>query len=97
MLIGDKSIITEEKISRIYPHGELYSHILGQIDDNNNGISGIEKYFDYELRSSKNPLELSIDTDLQYLIRNELINAKEIFQNILAEVMPLLFQTELQL
>ena len=82
MLIGDKSIITEEKISRIYPHGELYSHILGQIDDNNNGISGIEKYFDYELRSSKNPLELSIDTDLQYLIRNELINAQEIFQNI---------------
>ncbi len=82
MLIGDKSIITEEKISRIYPHGELYSHILGQIDDNNNGISGIEKYFDYELRSSKNPLELSIDTDLQYLIRNELINAQEIFKNI---------------
>ena len=82
MLIGDKSIITEEKISRIYPHGELYSHILGQIDDNNNGISGIEKYFDHELRSSKNPVELSIDTDLQYLIRNELINAQEIFQNI---------------
>ena len=82
MLIGDKSIITEEKISRIYPHGELYSHILGQIDDNNNGISGIEKYFDYELRTSKNPIKLSIDTDLQYLIRNELINAQEIFQNI---------------
>ena len=82
MLIGDKSIITEEKISRIYPHGELYSHILGQIDDNNNGISGIEKYFDYELRSSKNPIKLSVDTDLQYLIRNELINAQEIFQNI---------------
>ncbi len=82
MLLGDKSIRTEEKISRIYPHGELYSHIIGQIDDANNGISGIEKYFDYELRSSKNPIQLSVDTDLQYLIRNELINAQEIFRNI---------------
>ncbi len=82
MLLGDKSIITEEKITRIYPHEELYSHIIGQIDDGNNGISGIEKYFDYELRSSKNSIQLSIDTDLQYLIRNELINAKEIFQNV---------------
>ena len=82
MLLGDKSIRTEEKISRIYPHGELYSHIIGQIDDANNGISGIEKYLDYELRSSKNPIQLSVDTDLQYLIRNELVNAQEIFRNI---------------
>ena len=82
MLLGDKSIRTEEKISRIYPHGELYSHIIGQIDDANNGISGIEKYFDYELRSSKNPIQLSVDTDLQYLIRNVLVNAQEIFRNI---------------
>ncbi len=82
ILLGDKSIITEEKISRVYPHGDLYSHILGQIDDDNNGISGIEKYFDYELRSEKNPIRLSVDTDLQYLIRQELIKAKEIFQNV---------------
>ena len=82
MLLGEKSIRTEEKISRIYPHGELYSHIIGQIDDANNGISGIEKYLDYELRSSKNPIQLSVDTDLQYLIRNELVNAQEIFRNI---------------
>ena len=49
MMLGDKSIRTEERISRIYPHGELYSHIIGQIDDDNNGISGIEKYFDKEI------------------------------------------------
>ena len=28
----------------------MFSHIIGQIDDDNNGISGIEKKFDYELR-----------------------------------------------
>ena len=80
MMLGDKSIRTEERISRIYPHGELYSHIIGQIDDGNNGISGIEKYFDYELRTSQNPIQLTVDTDLQYLVRNELIKAKEIFK-----------------
>ena len=82
ILLGDKSIITEERISRVYPHSNLFSHIIGQIDDDNNGISGIEKYFDYELRVSKDPIKLTIDTDLQYLIRKELIKAQEIFQNI---------------
>ena len=82
LLLGDKSFIQEEKIARIYPNGELFSHILGQIDDNNNGISGLEKTFDYELTTSRDPLMLTLDTDLQYLIREELLTSKDIFQNI---------------
>ena len=82
LLLGDKSFIQEEKIARIYPNGELFSHILGQIDDNNNGISGLEKTFDYELTTSRDPLILTLDTDLQYLIREELLKSKDIFQNI---------------
>ena len=81
-LLGDKSIISEERISRVYPQSNLFSHIIGQIDDDNKGISGIEKFFDYELRASKDPIELTVDADLQYLIRKELIKAQEIFQNI---------------
>ena len=80
MLLGDKSIITEEKISRIYPQRELYSHIIGQIDNDNKGISGLEKSFDYELRTSEKNIKLSLDTDLQYLIREELIKAGQIFR-----------------
>ena len=82
LLLGDKSFIQEEKIARIYPNEELFSHILGQIDDNNNGISGLEKTFDYELTTSRDPLILTLDTDLQYLIREELLKSKDIFQNI---------------
>ncbi len=82
LLLGDKSFIQEEKIARIYPNGELFSHVIGQIDDNNNGISGLEKTFDYELTTSKNPIILTVDTDIQYLIREELLKSKEIFQNI---------------
>jgi len=81
-LLGDKSIIPEEKISRIYPHRSLFSHIIGQIDDDNNGISGIEKFYDYELRKNNKPIQLTVDTDIQYLIREELIKSKEIFNNL---------------
>jgi len=79
ILLGEKSIIYEEKISRIYPHRNLFSHVIGQIDDNNNGISGIEKYFDFELRKNNQPIQLSVDIYLQYLIRTELVRAKEFF------------------
>ena len=81
-LLGDKSIISEEKITRIYPHRSLFSHIIGQIDDDNNGISGIEKFYDYELRKNNKPIQLTVDTDIQYLIRKELIKSKEIFNNL---------------
>ena len=40
-LIGNKAIVFEKKQFRIYPQQNLLSHILGQIDDNNNGISGL--------------------------------------------------------
>ena len=82
ILLGDKSIITEQKISRIYPHENLFSHIIGQIDDNNNGISGIEKSFDKELKKNNLPLKLTVDTDIQYLIREELKKSGEIFRNL---------------
>ena len=80
--LGDKSIKFEEQITRIYPQQNLFSHILGQIDDGNNGVSGIEKFFDYELKKKAEPLKLTIDTDIQFLIREELLKAKKIFKNI---------------
>ena len=82
ILLGDKSIKVEQKITRIYPQKKLFSHILGQIDNDNNGISGIEKFYDYDLKNLKNPIVLSLDTNIQFLIRKELILAKDIFQNI---------------
>ena len=82
IMLGDKSIILEQKISRIYPHENLFSHIIGQIDDNNNGISGIEKSFDKKLKKNYSPLKLTVDIDIQYLIRKELKKFGEIFKNL---------------
>ncbi len=81
-LLGEKSIRLEPKITRIYPDKNLFSHILGQIDDNNNGISGIEKSFDKKLKDGRKQLILTLDKELQFIIRNELINAQNIFKSI---------------
>ena len=79
MKLGDKSIQPEDRLVRIYPEKNLFSHIIGQIDDNNKGISGLEKSFDDKLKISTKPIKLSLDKDIQYLIRNELIKFNKIF------------------
>ena len=84
-LLGSKALVFESKPSRIYPQKNLFSHILGQTDDTNGGISGVEKFFDKDLNNKekiKVPLSLTLDSNLQHLIREELINAQSDFHNI---------------
>ena len=52
-LMGDRAIVLEKKQFRIYPQKNLFSHVLGQIDDSNFGISGVEKFFDDELKKKR--------------------------------------------
>ena len=44
--MGEKAIIFEPFQSRIYTHGNLFSHVVGQVDYDNYGVSCVEKYFD---------------------------------------------------
>jgi len=80
MKLGDKSIIPNESLTRLYPHKNLFSHIIGQIDDDNNGISGLEKSLDSILKKTKKPIILTVDTDIQFLVRKELIRFNKIFK-----------------
>ena len=53
----------------MYTHGDLFSHIVGQVDYDNYGISGVEKYFDRELKNKKTinqPLKLTLESNIQY-------------------------------
>ena len=79
MQLGDKSIEPRDNLIRVYPQKNLFSHIIGQIDNNNNGISGLEKSLDKELKNLKDPIKLTVDKDIQYLIRDELIKFNNIF------------------
>ena len=80
--LGEKGIIFEPFQSRIYTHANLYSHILGQVDYDNYGVSGVEKYFDKELKNKKiihTPLKLTVDTNVQYIVDEELNRALTTF------------------
>ena len=79
MLLGDKAIQPEEKLTRIYPEKNLFSHIIGQIDNDNNGISGLEKSLDDQLKNNQKPIKLTVDKDIQFLIRSELLRFNKIF------------------
>ena len=66
MRLGDKSIIPEEKIIRLYPQENLFSHIIGQIDEDNNGISGLEKTLDQKLKRNLTPIKLTVDKNINF-------------------------------
>ena len=82
--LGEKGIIFEPFQSRIYTHAKLYSHVLGQVDYDNYGVSGVEKYFDLELKDKKllkSPLQLTLDTNIQHIIDDELNEALRTFNS----------------
>ena len=81
MMLGDKSIKPEEKLTRVYPQKNLFSHIIGQIDNDNNGIAGLEKSLDEQLKKNKDKIQLTVDKDIQFLIREELIKYNKIFRS----------------
>lgn len=63
---------------RVYPHGRLFSHVLGYVDVDGHGISGVEKSFDDYLQvpadatEAQIPLELSLDLRVQSVVHEEL-------------------------
>ena len=77
--LGEKGIKFESFQARMYTHRNLFNHdVVGQVDYDNYGISGIEKYFDRELKDKKllkEPMWLTLDTNIQYVISEELKDA----------------------
>ena len=81
--LGEKGIKFEPFQARMYTHGNLFSHLIGQVDYDNYGISGIEKYFDRQLKNKhllNHPLELTLDSNIQHIINDELSNSIKTFK-----------------
>ena len=80
--LGEKAIKFEPFEARMYTHGNLFSHIIGQVDYDNYGISGVEKYFDKKLKKKEflnEPLKLTLDSNVQHIINKELSQAIKTF------------------
>ena len=60
---------------RIYPHKNLFSHLIGLVDIDNNGISGLESSFNEDLKDpEKTDIQTSLDVRIQYIVKQELNN-----------------------
>lgn len=80
--LGIPGLEFENGEKRIYPHKNLFAHLLGSTDIDNQGISGIEKQLNERLTESDIPLTLSIDTGVQDTIREQLQAAVKKFNAI---------------
>lgn len=81
--IGDPGLNFIKRNSRFYPQGNQFSKILGSTDIDNNGVSGIEKYFNEAILNSEEneTIKLSVDTNINYIIRKHLLKAMERFSS----------------
>ncbi len=86
--LGLPGLYFKEEEKRIYPHRNLMSHILGFVDVDGKGISGIEKKFNTYLSGTNNiggvneSLQLSIDVRAQSVVRDVLKEAMDEFKAI---------------
>ena len=64
---------------RVYPHGRLFSHVLGITSHNNQGVLGLEKGLEGVVTGSQKPLSLSLDVRLQHILRQELKKHLQLF------------------
>lgn len=73
--IGEPGLVFDYDYHRLYPQGNLVSHMVGYSDVDGNGLAGIERSFNGLLNESKEPLRLSIDVRLQHILRREVKRA----------------------
>lgn len=79
--LGVPGLFFEPDTRRVYPYGNLFSHIIGYVGVDNQGLAGIEKYFDAKLEDPihHEPLQLSLDLRVQSILRDELSKAVKDF------------------
>lgn len=69
---------------RVYPHGDLMAHTLGFVGVDNNGLAGMERFFDGRLKDTENgeKLKLSLDIRIQQMMHSELVRTMQEFNAI---------------
>ena len=73
--LGIPGVYLKKDYKRVYPYGQLVSHVLGYCGIDNNGLSGVEKFFDVKLQNDKSALKLSVDVRIQHIVHDELTKA----------------------
>jgi len=72
MRLGLPGLTFEKTYKRYYPAGRIISHAVGQVDPDDNGVSGLELGLDKLVRGRGAPVELSFDMRVQYVLEHEM-------------------------
>jgi cell division protein FtsI (penicillin-binding protein 3) len=80
--LGIPGIYFEPGEQRHYPLGHMAAQIMGAVDIDDNGIAGVERFFNKRLLVDRKPLRLSLDIRVQSAVREEVAAAKDTFQAI---------------
>jgi cell division protein FtsI (penicillin-binding protein 3) len=70
--LGIAGVQFQHEERRVYPDGTLTAHVVGYTGIDNNGFAGIERGLDDTLKDRRDPLQLSLDLRIQYVLREEL-------------------------
>ena len=79
--LGVPGLFFEPDMRRVYPYGSLFSHVIGYVGIDNQGLAGIEKSFDDPLQDAAKdgPLTLSLDLRVQSMMHEELTRVMKDF------------------
>jgi cell division protein FtsI (penicillin-binding protein 3) len=70
--LGIPGVQFQHEERRVYPDGTLTAHVVGYTGIDNSGFAGIERGLDSKLIGRQEPLQLSLDLRVQYVLREEL-------------------------
>lgn len=70
----------ESRQRRRYPKRRLFSHIIGFVGRDGDGLEGVERIYDDYLRENTDPLQLSLDARIQSVFYEQLSMAMQKYQ-----------------
>ncbi|HEY8610374.1 MAG TPA: penicillin-binding protein 2, partial [Roseomonas sp.] len=81
--LGIAGLHFEESERRYYPQGRAAVHVLGNVDVDGAGLSGMERYHDERLRARPHdPLRISVDIRVQLALRDAVAKAIDDYTGI---------------
>lgn len=77
--LGEPGLVFDYDYRRFYPQGNLLSHMVGYTNVDGKGQGGIERSFDNLLKTTRDPMALTIDVRLQHVMHREVQRAMDDF------------------
>jgi cell division protein FtsI (penicillin-binding protein 3) len=93
MSLGFPGLTFENDFKRYYPSGRTIAHAVGQVDADENGVSGLELGLDKKVRGAPEPVQLSFDMRAQYVLQHEIAATMRDFHAIAAAGLVMNVQT----